>query len=138
MLSFDPIKVSFIAFSAIISFSDIKTGAVMRFAFVLAFPFFIMLKIIYKPVHFQNSLIGLLAGLIIFSLVYLLSRKRLGLADVWYSALIGLLFGFWQWYTAIGIACITGIFFILIFKHRKIPFIPFMAIGSILVLSIFQ
>jgi prepilin signal peptidase PulO-like enzyme (type II secretory pathway) len=65
-------------------------------------------------------------------LAYFLSGKKLGLADVWYSALIGFVHGLWRWYFAIGIACIIGVVFILISRRRKIPFIPFMAIGSIL------
>ena len=131
----DLLIISFIIFSAAISLFDIKTGAVPRITFVLALPFFIVIKFFPgAPGQFYQSTLGFLAGLIIFIFAYFFSRKKLGLADVWYSALMGLVLGLMSWYAAIGIACIIGIIFILISGQRKIPFIPFMALGSILTL----
>ena len=125
-------KLLFAIFSIFIAKADIKTGAVPRLAFVFAFLFFFAFKLFlpgWNPLW--ESITGMLLGLLIFSIVFFVSKKKLGLADVWYSALIGMLLGPWWWYAAIGIACFTGVIYIIFFKKRRIPFIPFMAVGSI-------
>ena len=139
MPAVDLLKLSFITFSVLFSLFDIITGGVPRITFILALPFLIMLKIINNGLtNFHESIIAFLAGLIIFLISYFLSMKRLGLADVWYSALIGLVMGLRYWYAVIGIACITGCIFIMMSKQRKIPFIPFMAMSSIIILMFFH
>ena len=75
-------------------------------------------------------------GLFIFLIVFLFSKKKLGLADVWYSGIIGFVLGPWNWYIAISIACGLGIVYILILRKlsgnwHAIPFIPFMAVGGV-------
>ena len=118
----------------IISAADIKIGAIPRIAFIIAFPFFIAIRVLLQEQYqLWEAISGGLAGLLVFLLAYLVSGKKLGLADVWYSALIGLVLGPWWWYTAMGLACITGVIFILVTKQRQIPFIPFMALGSMAV-----
>ena len=82
----------------------------------------------------MESVIGVLIGLFVFLLVYAISGGRLGLADVWYSALIGLVLGPWRWYAAIGLACAAGAVYSLAVKRRRIPFIPFMALGSLVMI----
>jgi prepilin signal peptidase PulO-like enzyme (type II secretory pathway) len=129
------LKILFIIFSAIIAAADIKRGAVPRILFIAAFPLFTVL-IIFSHTPFQESVIGFLTGLLVFLLAFFISKKRLGLADVWYSALIGLVLGPWRWYAAIGIACAAGIAYIFILKKRKIPFIPCMALGAF-IMSVF-
>ena len=124
--------ISFSFFSILIAGADIKTGAVPRAAFVFAFPFFFTLKILpagLTPIWL--TIAGLLVGLMFFLLVFFISKKKLGLADVWYSALTGMILGPFWWYAAIGSACFTGIVYMVISKRRIIPFIPFMAAGSI-------
>ena len=124
-------KILFGFFSMFIAGADIKTGAVPRIAFIFAFPFFILLKLLLgEGNNALESLMGVLAGLFVFLLVHIITGKRLGLADVWYSALIGLVLGPWWWYAAIGLACVTGVIYSLAVKQRRIPFIPFMALGS--------
>ena len=131
-------KILFSIFSFAIAVSDLKTGAVLRIVFVFAFPVFFVLYLLSEN-HLSAviMLAGALLGLFIFLLTFVISGKRLGLADVWYSALIGLVLGPWLWYAAMFCACIAGIVCILISGRRKIPFIPLMALGSVSV-SIFQ
>jgi len=132
------IKLLFSIFSFAIAFSDIKTGMVPRIAFVFAFPVFVVLCLLSEVSHPPEVLaLGVMLGLFVFLAAYFVSGKKLGLADVWYSALIGLVLGPWLWYAAVSCACIAGIIFMLVSKKRKIPFIPLMAIGSIAA-SIFQ
>ena len=130
-------KVLFAVFSIIIAAADIKTGKVPRLAFVIAFPLFLGLALLQNELHLpQGALAGALLGLLVFLLAYFVSGKKLGLADVWYSALIGLVLGPWWWYAAMGCACVCGIVYILVSKKRKIPFIPLMAFGSLIMIII--
>jgi len=122
----------FAIFSLIIAFWDIKTGEVPRIAFIIAFCIFLTLNVLRKE-HYPLliSFIGTMLGILIFSIAFFVSRKRLGLADIWYSGLIGMVLGPLWWYPAIGIACLTGVICVFIFKKRRIPFIPCMAVGSV-------
>ena len=125
-------KTLFAIFSISIALADYKKGEIRRFIFVIAIPIFFVSNILLNDhSSIQDSLIGLLLGLGIFLITFFVSRKRLGLADVWYSALIGLVLGPWWWYAAIGIACIVGVVFMLVSRRKKVPFIPFMAFGAI-------
>jgi len=126
------IKTIFVIFSFAIAILDVKTGAVPRVAFIIAFPVFFTLNML-KVERYPLLLIiaGTLLGLFIFFLVFFISKKRLGLADIWYSGLIGLVLGPLWWYPAIGIACIAGVACVFMFKRRRIPFIPCMAVGSV-------
>jgi len=126
------IIVVFVIFSFVISLLDIKTGVMPRIIFIVAFFLFFTLNIL-RVEHYPLivSIAGALLGLFVFSTAFFISKKMLGLADIWYSGLIGLVLGPLLWYTAIGIACLTGITYVLIFKKRRIPFIPFMAAGSV-------
>ena len=134
MISETVFKVLFSLFSVIIAAADIKTGKVPRIAFIIAFPVFFLLRVLSnEQLPYWEPIAGSLAGLTVFLLAYFITGKKLGLADVWYSALIGLVLGPWWWYAAIGGACIAGIIYILVSKQRRIPFIPLMALGSIIV-----
>ena len=122
----------FVLFSAAIAVVDIKTGMVPRVVFVIAFPVFLGLCLLRAELYTLAVILpGTLLGLVIFGLAFILSGKKLGLADVWYSGLIGLVLGPLWWYPAIGIACLMGTAWSLLFKKRRIPFIPCMAVGSI-------
>ena len=132
------VKILFSIFSFAIAVSDIKTGAVPRIAFVFAFPvFFVLCLLSGNPQSAFVMLIGALLGLSVFLLTYIISGKKLGLADVWYASLTGLMLGPWLWYAAMFCACIAGIVYILVSGRRKIPFIPLMALASAAA-SIFQ
>jgi len=131
------LKISFVIFSGLIAISDIRTNCVPRLAFICAFFIFLPLKfLIYEEQMLIESFIGCMAGLMIFLFTYFITGKKLGLADVWYSALAGMVLGPWKWFAAIGCACLTGIAVILLRKKREIPFIPHMAAGSIIMLFI--
>jgi len=74
--------------------------------------------------------------LFVFLLAFFVSNKKLGLADIWYSALAGMALGPLCWYAAISIACVLGIGYMFVSKRRQIPFIPFMTLGSIIAIII--
>jgi len=125
------LKLLFIIFSCFIAVFDIKTGGVPRIYFIIAFPVFFILMV-FSNLPLVEAVVGLFAGLFAYLLAYFISGKKLGLADVWYSALSGLVLGSPRWGMAIIIGCAAGIIFILVFKQRKIPFIPCMALGAII------
>ena len=130
-------KTLFAVFSFIIALQDVKTGMVPRIAFFFAFPFFCALRLLQARPQSPVSIFGgALLGFLIFVSAYLISRKKLGLADVWYSALVGLALGPWRWYAAMSCACLTGIICMFVLKRRQIPFIPLMAVGGIIMIMI--
>lgn len=129
------ITVSFVIFSFVIALGDIKTQSVPRAAFVIAIPVFLALKLLPRSQYtLFDSLAGLLAGLLAFLLAFFVSGGKLGLADVWYSALAGLVLGPGNWYAAMGFACAAGMVFLLVSGRRSIAFIPFMALGSVIMI----
>ena len=130
-------KVLFAVFSIIIAAADIKTGKVPRLAFVIALPLFLVLALLQNETRLPMMVLaGALLGLLVFLIAFFVSGKKLGLADVWYSTLIGLVLGPWWWYAAMGCACVCGIVYILLSKRRKIPFIPLMAFGSFVMMIV--
>lgn len=118
-------------FSVLITVLDVKTREIPRILFVSAFLLFLTLVILaaYPGIPWI-AIAGAAIGLAVFLLAYVLSKKKLGLADVWYSGVIGMVLGPMQWYIAISIACVTGVLFLLLRKKTTIPFTPFMAAGS--------
>jgi leader peptidase (prepilin peptidase)/N-methyltransferase len=123
-------KVVFVAFSLALAIADIKTGEVPRAAFIAAFPFFFSLRVLEEGFPPVDSIVGLALGFFIFLLIFFISEGKLGLADVWYSALMGLALGPYGWYVASGFASVCGMAFLFLSRRRVIPFIPFMALGS--------
>jgi prepilin signal peptidase PulO-like enzyme (type II secretory pathway) len=117
----------------VVSIADIKTGAVPRVAFLVAFGCFGALRVLTaescRPLW--ESMAGLPLGIAVFVLALVVSGGRLGWADVWYSGLIGMVRGPVWWYPSMGIACAAAILFIGITRKRCIPFIPFMAAGNV-------
>jgi Flp pilus assembly protein protease CpaA len=131
MISELAVKIFFYIFSFAIAVSDIKTGMVPRIAFIFAFPaFFVLCLLSGNPHSLLTMAVDALLGLVVFLFAFAISGKRLGLADVWYAALAGLVLGPLWWYAAMFCACIAGIVFILVSGRRKIPFIPLMALGG--------
>ncbi|MCL2243636.1 MAG: hypothetical protein FWC03_04120 [Treponema sp.] len=129
-------KLLFTSFSIAIAVSDLKTGMVPRIFFIAALPIFLLIIILQadspgaQALALWANFAGAFFGLFIFTIAFFISGRRLGLADIWYSGLIGLLLGPLWWFPAIGIACLAGIIWIVVSKKERIPFIPCMAMGS--------
>jgi prepilin signal peptidase PulO-like enzyme (type II secretory pathway) len=92
------------------------------------------------PGGIREPVIGGVLGIIVFLPAFFISGKRLGLADVWYAALSGIVLGPLRWYPAVLLSCVFGFLFIVISRRRSIPFIPCMAAGSgaILILAFLE
>jgi prepilin signal peptidase PulO-like enzyme (type II secretory pathway) len=129
------IYMAFSLFSLVISILDVRTGSVSRFLLWGGMLSFFFLKFL-MPGKMVESAVGGVLGIAIFLLAFFISKKRLGLADVWYAGLIGIVLGPVRWYPAILLSCLLGIGAALISRRRTIPFIPCMAVGSYVILSI--
>ena len=88
--------------------------------------------------------VKIIAGPVLFIIVYLLTDGKLGMGDVKYSALMGVFIGLPGLFIAIGLSSIMGLIFAVIGLHfgrinikTKIPFAPFLTLGSFLTFYIF-
>ncbi len=91
----------------------------------------------------KSAVFGLLIGLSIFLLAYVLSRKSIGLGDVKLAAVLGwYLGGALIWWDIVVCLAFAGIYCIVQLLRKKlgmkdsIPLAPFFSIGTILVLLI--
>jgi prepilin signal peptidase PulO-like enzyme (type II secretory pathway) len=121
----------FSVFSVGIALADLQRGEVPRTAFIAAFPVFFALRVGWGSFPLAEAAAGLFVGLVVFLLARAISEGKLGLADVWYSALIGMVLGPRLWYGAAGLACVGGMALLLVSGRQRIPFIPLLAAGSI-------
>ena len=78
------------------------------------------------------------AGAIIFSVVYMITRGKLGVGDIKFAALMGIFTGFPGWFYAVATASVLGLIiaaggWLLGYLNResKIPFAPFLVAGSL-------
>ncbi|HPY53180.1 MAG TPA: prepilin peptidase [Treponemataceae bacterium] len=171
--------VVFFIFAAILSFIDIKHQKIPRF---LSFSFIgsiyglrilgtLLLFLISNGESETGSLsfsaflfalypptLGLVLGLAVFYAVRVVSKLKLGLADVWFSGAMGAFLGYLGWYAAIAISCLFALSWIFslavlrkirakhegqkeisllkTFRQIQIPFIPFLASGSLCALLV--
>ena len=67
---------------------------------------------------------------------YLFSKNKMGLADVWYAAVSAETLSFFAWHKAMFLSCIfAGVYMVSAHKY-KVPFIPFMSLGCIILILI--
>ncbi|MEL3906616.1 MAG: prepilin peptidase [Treponema sp.] len=119
----------FFIFCVYFSYQDIRYGELSRLQLWTAI---VIVTGIRVAANFIGTLLGGGTGLLLFGLAYYVSKKRMGLADVWFSAFAGAFLGIVKWYYAVGIACIAALLFFMCSKNRTVPFIPFLACGSCL------
>ena len=140
------LTVSIISCLIVIFVSDLKYHLISDY---IQAAFFIFSVFYHLTINFNQFLVisinFLISGLIVsfpIFLIYFLSKERaMGLGDVFLAANIGFLLGWQSGFLALYIAFVTGAFFGLItilFKNKKlksrIPFGPFLVIGTIIIL----
>ncbi len=125
-------SILFFSFSFYFSLIDYQKGSVPRFQLFVA----IILMVI--SIFFTGgmgrsimSIYGCILGCMLFLLVRFVSGKKLGLADVWFSSLIGVFLGPIWWYLAVTFACLLTFCFCWFWQKRKVPFIPFLSMGAL-------
>jgi hypothetical protein len=128
---------SFFLFSVVISIQDAVTGTVSRLWLWTALLAALLLQGVIQAAVPVAALVGGLLGVTVFFLAFFCSGRRLGLADVWYAGLMGIVLGPLWWYAAIGSACIYSLLFFAATRRRSAAFIPFMTAGSFTIIPLF-
>ena len=86
----------------------------------------------------MRILLEILGGSLILFGIRFITKGKLGMGDVKFAALMGVFIGFPGLFVATGLASLLGLMFALIGiysgrinKNSKIPFAPFLTVGSI-------
>ena len=143
--------VVFAAFSIFMSFQDIKTQKVSRWCSVAL----LVAAVVARLIFFEGEeRVGYVASaciaIVVFWAVRLITKKKLGLADVFYSGSSGALLGFNYWLASCAIACVAAGVVFWFRAHRlqaqgtdaansrkteifrePVPFIPCLFLGAI-------
>ncbi len=147
--SIDLPAIALFSFCAILfSILDIKNGEIPR-VFCLAmlcFVFILKVFIVFATDYTAQELLQRLSqttvagvfALFTFTLVFLVCRGKMGLADIWFSCAMGMILGIRGFIVATLIACVLaflwyGVLFIIKKGKRtsrmSLPFIPFLSVG---------
>ena len=106
----------FVSVCVYFSYQDIVYGEIKRSSLYTAIILALCVK---APVAVWESFAGAVVGILLFLLAYYISKRQLGLADVWFSGFAGAFLGIIKWYAA----CKRN-------KRKALPFIPFLSIGA--------
>lgn len=165
----------FFFFGLILSCIDIKAQQIPRFLSLSLFFLLLIIQTFYgvflllsnqsfslsdAALIFYKPYSGALAGILSFLFIRLASRKKLGLADVWFSGSVGVFLGIFGWFFSILIACFFALMWIFALailrtlrirreagaavkkdflttaRQIKLAFIPFL-VGSTLAVCVF-
>jgi len=129
---------AFIMFSIPASVIDIKQKRIPDW---IVFPGIVVLLGL-RAFSFRDPIIKIivemLAGSLFFFGIRLFTKGKLGMGDVKFAALMGVFIGFPGWFIATGLASILGLLFAVLGlffgktnKNTRIPFAPFLTVGSI-------
>lgn len=112
----------FAVFSVFMTVQDIKTQKVSRWASVALLVAAVAARFVFCEGDERVGFVASAAiGLVVFEAVRLVVKKRLGLADVFYSGSAGALLGFDMWLAACAIACAAaaGVIYLRVRKARR-------------------
>jgi prepilin signal peptidase PulO-like enzyme (type II secretory pathway) len=123
----------FISVGIYSSIQDWRTGFVSRYVLWGATIVMIVVRVVFWNPAGSLYIWGLCVGYGVFILTWVLSKYKIGLADVWFSGFLGASFGIFMWYPAILLACLFTLSTMLLRGRKKLPFIPFMFLGGIVV-----
>ena len=80
----------------------------------------------------------MIAGALILFGIRFFTKGKLGMGDVKFAAFMGVFVGFPRWFVAAGLASLLGLIFAFagiisgkLDRNSKIPFAPFLTVGSI-------
>jgi prepilin signal peptidase PulO-like enzyme (type II secretory pathway) len=132
----------FIIFSANSVFDDIASFRVRPHELAIGIMIVLAAKALLGGADWLDTAAGGAIGALSFLGVKRFSKGRLGAGDVWFSVLIGCCFGFWTWDLGLLLAAFLGVLWVGILRLSgrrggvrdiRIPFAPFMFVGSIAV-----
>ena len=127
-----------VVFSAACSWQDIKTNSVPNWLLASGIILSILYRFIFeRPELYYSFQIGLITGFaagLFYFIIRSITKQKLGMADVWFGIVQGLLLTPEHLFLCVMIECVSAGFVFLILINRKIqklPFIPFMSLGLI-------
>jgi hypothetical protein len=126
------------ALSLIYSFEDLRRGEIPRLSMWCGILLIIGSR--FLLLNLRQGLFGLsgfTAGFSIYYFIYRLLKGKLGLADVWYSAFTGCVFGPVWWNGVSLCGCIFALVYMRVHRIGSVSFIPFMAAGGIAAIPLF-
>lgn len=121
-----------IIFSVILSIIDIKTKKISNWMIISGCILLIILHCAFNIDGLIMQLASALLYLVFYFAVRIVSKKKLGLADVYFGLFQGLCLPWKALPLCVFIEVMAAFLLILIIKslrYKKLPFIPFMAIG---------
>lgn len=81
--------------------------------------------------------VDMISGFLILFVIRFFTKGKLGMGDVKFAVLMGVFLGFPKWFIAAGLASflgllftVIGLFFGKVNRDTKIPFAPFLTVGS--------
>ncbi len=116
------ICVVFAVFSVFMTVQDIKTPKVSRWCSVALLVAAVVARLVFCVGKERVGYVASAAiGLVVFEAVRLVVKKRLGLADVFYSGSAGALLGFDMWLASCAIACAAaaGVIYVRVRKATR-------------------
>lgn len=125
----------------LITLTDLRHRLVLNVVVYPAIPFTLLIRLLSPHPVIPSTLLGGVAGLVLFLVVMLVGRGAMGAGDVKLAALIGVVVGFPEvlWALALGIVA-GGVGALLILITRRgglrsyMPYAPFLCLGAMLVL----
>jgi hypothetical protein len=124
--------------SLVFALLDIRHGEIPRIALWCGIILVIAARFTLPDINQGLAgLAGCALGFSVYFPVYLFARGKLGLADVWYAAFTGCVFGPAWWYAVSIAGCILALVYMGVYRPRSIAFIPFMAAGGLAALPFF-
>jgi len=113
--------VVFTAFSIFMSVQDIKTQKVSRWCSVALLVVAVVTRLVFwKGEERVGFVASACIAIVVFWAVRLITKKKLGLADVFYSGSSGALLGFNYWLASCAIACVAAIY-VFWFRAHNLP-----------------
>ena len=111
--------IGFTLFSVFMTVQDIKTQKVSRWCSIVLLIAMVAARLFFCVGEERVGFVASAAiGLLVFEAVRLVTKKKLGLADVFYSGSVGALLGFNYWLATCAIACVAAAGLIY-FRVRK-------------------
>lgn len=135
----------FLILSVTVSVIDIRTKIIPDWIVITGIILLTGFRIIFFGDLLSIISLKIITGPLLFLTVYFLTQRKLGIGDIKYSALIGVFVGLPGLFVTIGLASIMGLIFAVIglaigniHLKTKIPFAPFLTLGSFLTFFIFN
>lgn len=128
----------FIICSIILSFFDFKYFHIPLFPLYFGLCISIILTFILNRGVLINNLIGMILMFLFFLFMRIITKGGMGYGDIQYALYCGFISGFPYFIMTSLISSLFGILLHIIFrkKDRRIPFVPAMMVGAVMVFII--